>query len=137
MNTQNGIAVVAYTSTSPASRLSRPSRSSSTYKGIDVTTPGNICDTKNARRLAVRPTKRKRDSAYAAEHASATPTTVVPPATTTELKSCRPNSQRPALSCVVTTSTKFCSVTSVGSGLGDMANACDGDSAILSTHNTG
>jgi hypothetical protein len=32
---------------------------------------------------------------------------------------------------------KFCSVTFVGSGLGDIANPCDGESAIFTTHKTG
>jgi hypothetical protein len=58
-------------------------------------------------------------------------------ATTTELKSWRPKSQRPASSCVETTSMKLRSVTAVGIGDGDSEKPCDGDSAILMTHRTG
>ena len=40
-----------------------------------MTTPGNICDDEErAQAGAARPAKRKRESAYAAEQASATPT---------------------------------------------------------------
>ncbi|OQC35726.1 MAG: hypothetical protein BWX66_01521 [Deltaproteobacteria bacterium ADurb.Bin058] len=111
--------------------------SSSRYKGIAITTPGNIWVTKNKVMPIFLPGKTKREKAYAAVVANVTPRAVVATETTTELNSQCPNSQLPAKSLAKKRSLKLDRLTVSGKGFGDRLNACDGVSAILITHKTG